>query len=221
MGYPSKLPGSSYGLSAHDCIAGKKLAKIPHSICSDCYALRDMMSWTNAQKAYKRRLEAIKHPDWIEAMIKVLQHIHAKPTIRIDLGLVGIRRRRNGGTRHRFNPSGYHRWHDSGDLQSVEHLEKIISVCRQTPNIKHWMPTRELVILRAFKGTIPANLVIRISATMLDGLPPTGWPHTSAVHTKEPPPGVYSCPAHDQGNRCGECRACWSKTVQAVSYLKH
>ncbi len=70
-----------------------------------------------------------------------------------------------------FPPSGFHRWHDSGDLQSVEHLEKIIEVCRRTPQIQHWLPTRELAILRACRERIPANLTIRVSATMIDGLP--------------------------------------------------
>jgi hypothetical protein len=221
MGYPSKLPGSSYGLSAYNCIAGKELAKIPGSICSDCYALRDIMSWPPAQKAYAKRLEGIGHPDWVSAMVTVLRHLHAKPYIKIDLGLTGVRRQRNGGSRFRLNPSGYHRWHDSGDLQSVEHLTKIVEVCQQTPRIKHWLPTRELSILRAFKGEIPDNLVIRVSATMFDGLPPAGWPNTSTVHTRCAPEGAYDCPAHEQGNNCQNCRACWSKEVSLVSYLRH
>ena len=65
IGYPSKLPGTSYGLSAHDCIAGKRLAALPGTVCSSCYALRDRASWSNAQKAYARRLKAISDPGWV------------------------------------------------------------------------------------------------------------------------------------------------------------
>ena len=29
LGYPSKMPGTSYGISAKTCLTGSKLAKIP------------------------------------------------------------------------------------------------------------------------------------------------------------------------------------------------
>ena len=32
---------------------------------------------------------------------------------------------------------------DSGDLQSLEMLEAIAEVARQTPEVKHWLPTKE------------------------------------------------------------------------------
>jgi hypothetical protein len=44
----------------------------------------------------------------------------------------------------------YFRWHDSGDIQSLEHLEKIAQVCNATPGTKHWLPTREYGIVKAF-----------------------------------------------------------------------
>ena len=40
----------------------------------------------------------------------------------------------------------FHRWFDSGDLQSLSHLMKIIEVCEHTPHIKHWLATRELLL---------------------------------------------------------------------------
>lgn len=220
IGFPSKMPGTSYGLSAHDCIAGRALAAIPGSICSDCYALRDKMTWTNVQKAYARRLAGITHPGWVAAMVRVLSHLHAHAFRRIDLGLRGKKLQRLG-SRHRLNPMGYHRWHDSGDLQSGEHLEKIIKVCRRTPQIKHWLPTREVAMLRACQTEIPENLTIRVSAAMVDGKPPAGWPLGSTVHTAAPPPGAHRCPAAAQDHQCGACRACWSKDVPLVSYAKH
>lgn len=220
IGFPSKMPGTSYGISAHACIAGKRLAEIPGSICSDCYALRDKMSWPKVQKAFANRLMGISDIRWADAMVVLLLHLHSEPERRIDLGLRGKKLAR-AGTRYRMNPMGYHRWHDSGDLQSVEHLEKIVEVCRRTPNIKHWLPTRELSILRAWNGEIPDNLTIRVSATMIDGAPPQGWPNTSTVHTKKPAAGAHECPAYRQEHECKNCRACWSREVPVVSYLKH
>jgi len=223
IGFPSKMPGTSYGLSAHDCKAGAELAKIPGSICSTCYALRDRASWSNAQTAYARRLAGTHAPRWADAMVRLLAHLHAKPLLRVDLGITGQRLRARGAppeARWRMNQTGYHRWHDSGDLQSVEHLEKIIEVCRRTPQIRHWLPTRELAMLRASKTPIPDNLTIRVSATMIDGLPPPGWPG-STVHRDTPPPGAHRCPAPEQGHQCGTCRACWSRDVPLVSYGLH
>jgi len=224
IGFPSKMPGTSYGLSAHDCIAGKRLAAIPGTICSSCYALRDRASWTNAQKAYSRRLAGTRAPEWVDAMVLILAHLHRNPRLRIDLGVTGQRRRARGAppeARYRWNETGYHRWHDSGDLQSVEHLEKIIEVCRRTPQIRHWLPTRETAILRACKMPIPDNLTIRVSATAIDGKVSGGWPFGSTVHTVSPPAGAHECPAPNQEHMCGDCRACWSRAVPLVSYAKH
>ncbi len=210
LSFPSKLPGTSYGLSARDCKAGAELAKIPGSICSTCYALRDTMSWAKVQIAYARRLAAIADPRWSDAMIVLLTHLHAKPSIRIDLGEVGVRLQKATGRREarwRMNPMGFHRWHDSGDLQSVAHLEKIIEVCRRTPQIRHWLPTRELAMLRACRLAIPENLTIRVSATMIDGQPPAGWPG-STVHRNQPSAAAHRCPAPEQDHQCGACRAC-------------
>lgn len=219
IGFPSKLPGTSYGLSAHDCLAGRELAKLPGSICGSCYALRDKMSWPNGQTAYARRLASLAAPRWAEAMVRLLEHLHAVPERRIDLGLRGKKLARVG-KRWRMNPMGFHRWQDSGDLQSVEHLEKILEVCRRTPQIKHWLPTRELAMLRACRMPIPDNLTIRVSATMIDGLPPAGW-LGSTVHRTSPPTGAHECPAPKQDHQCGACRACWSREVSLVSYGLH
>jgi hypothetical protein len=52
------------------------------------------------------------------------------------------------------------RWHDSGDVQDVDHLEKIFEVCRLTPSKRHWMPTREAWIKDHMQDA-PANLVVR------------------------------------------------------------
>lgn len=220
IGFPRKMPGTSYGLSAHACKAGATLAKIPGSICSGCYALRDQMSWPNAQIAYARRLQAISRPEWVEAMVRMLTHLHATPIRRIDMGLRPGPKLRRLGSRHRMNPMGYHRWHDSGDLQSVEHLEKIIEVARRTPLIRHWLPTRELAMLRACGKPIPSNLTIRVSATMIDGRSPVGW-LGSTVHRFEPPSGAHECPAPRQNHECGSCRACWSRDIALVSYGLH
>jgi hypothetical protein len=186
---PSKMPGWAYGLPAKECKTGSKLAKIPGTVCHGCYALKGCYVFKNVQAAQYKRLAAIDHPLWVRAMAaQILRH-----------------------------KSKWFRWHDSGDIQSLEHLQKIFDVCRLTPDVNHWMPTREAGILSQVKlNEVPSNLIIRASGTKVDGPPPTFWPYTSSVVTEG-----KTCPAAEQGNKCMSCRACWNRDVKNVAYGKH
>jgi Gene product 88 len=195
LGYPSKMPGTSYGISAHNCITGAKLAKIEGSVCHGCYALRANYNYQSVKTAHQRRQESIAGPSWSAAMAFLIN--------------------RSG--------DAYHRWHDSGDLQSTEHLTKICAVAAMTSNVQHWLPTREHGIVAQYVaqgGVVPDNLLIRVSATMIDGPATKAWAYTSGVHTKATK-DLNVCPAPTQGNKCGECRSCWSRDVAHVSYHKH
>ncbi len=184
---PSKMPGPSYSLPATQYITGAKLAKIPGSVCHGCYALKGRYRFNNVKAAMARRLEALGHPDWIAAMTVLIK---GEPVFR---------------------------WHDSGDLQSPEHLKAIFEVCKNTPETRHWMPTREARFLRLMDpDVIPKNLIIRFSSHMVDQQPVGWWPWTSTVST-----GGKTCPAKDQGNECKSCRACWDRNVSNVTYPKH
>ena len=66
-------------------------------------------------------------------------------------------------------------------------------------------------------AVVPKNLIIRISATKVDGLAPRWWPWTSTVTSGHD----ATCPAPKQGNQCKSCRACWNRSVSTVSYGKH
>ena len=118
----------------------------------------------------------------------------------------------------------FHRWFDSGDLQSVDMLRAIVMAAESTPTVAHWLPTREAAIVKSYKATygeFPANLVVRVSSTMIGDKPIAGHANTSTVHRKGESPEGHSCPASQQGNACGSCRACWSHDVANVSYPLH
>jgi hypothetical protein len=186
---PSKMPGFSYNLPATKCITGAKLVKIPGSVCSGCYALKGRYRFPNVKDAMQRRLDSINHPLWIKAMATSI--IETK--------------------------TGFFRWHDSGDLQSLDHLKKIFEVCNLTPGIQHWLPTRETSIIACIQADeVPKNLIIRLSAHKVDGKASTFWPWTSTVVTSE-----KTCPAAEQENKCKDCRACWDRTIPNVAYGKH
>ena len=186
---PSKMPGWSIGIPAKECKTGSKLRKVKGSTCYDCYALKGCYVFKVVQDAQYKRLEAIKNPLWVAAM-----------TILIN-----------------SKKSKWFRWHDSGDVQDLNHLNKIFDICRLTPGTHHWLPTQERQYLLAVApDEVPSNLVIRLSGSKVDGPQPSCWPHTSTVVTKG-----ASCPAPSQGGKCKECRNCWNKNISNISYGKH
>jgi hypothetical protein len=184
---PGKMPGSSYNLPAVNCLTGSKLVQIAGSVCAGCYALKGRYRFTNVKQALARRLASLGHPDWVKAMTVLIKG------------------------------QAVHRWHDSGDIQSVDHLKAIFEVCKNTPETRHWLPTREARFLRLMDPeVIPKNLLIRFSSHMVNQGPVSWWPWTSTVSTT-----TKTCPAKDQGNECKSCRACWSREVPNVTYPKH
>jgi hypothetical protein len=185
---PSKMPGPAYNLPAVACITGAKLVKVPGSVCAGCYALKGRYRFNNVQRALERRLQALKHPLWVDAMVTLIRD-------------------------HKW-----FRWHDSGDIQSPEHLKNIFEVCKRTPETQHWMPTREAKFLRLMDPDIvPPNLIIRMSSHMIDQGPVTFWPWTSTVTSQ----AGRTCAAPDQDNECKDCRACWDRSTANVCYGKH
>jgi hypothetical protein len=122
----------------------------------------------------------------------------------------------------RYNTDGYHRWFDSGDLQNAEMLDAICQVCYMTPDIKHWLPTQERAIVAVYfqNHEQPSNLIVRISASKIDGKLPNAK-YTSNVFTDVEHIHGQECEARKRGNNCGDCRACWDRRVSNVSYPKH
>jgi hypothetical protein len=211
MGFPSKMPGTSYGIPAEMCNVGSKLAKIKGTTCHGCYALKGNYVYGDVKRAQYIRLAGIRHPRWPEAMALMLNAMH------------GFTPRPRGMRQKKVKSKGWHRWMDAGDLQSVPHLAAICRVCELTPKIRHWLPTRETAILIAYVkagGIIPDNLTVRVSATKVDGSATSTWLWTSGVHDQLAPQGM-PCNAPKTANECKSCRACWSRDVAHVSYHKH
>ena len=187
---PNKMPGPSINLPAVACITGAKLVKVQGSTCSGCYALKGRYRFPNVKEAMQRRLAKLHDPRWIDAMVTL---IDKQPVFR---------------------------WHDSGDVQSAQHLKNIFEVCNQTPHTRHWLPTREARFLKLMDPeVVPKNLKIVLSDHMNDqASPPTWWPFTSGVTTDH---AQVTCPASRQGNKCLDCRKCWDRNTKRVIYGKH
>lgn len=191
------MPGYAWGISAKHCVTGSKLAKIPGTPCHMCYALRGRYVFQNVQDAQERRLQGwIGDPDW-----------HLLMSIAINL--------------HRRQHEHF-RWFDSGDLQSSSMLASIFDVSGYTPDVKHWLPTQERGMLRAVLSDReqPGNITIRVSSTKVDRVKPSTT-LTSSVGRFIDEQGIHTCPSQSQGNKCGQCRACWDPNVPHIRYLAH
>jgi hypothetical protein len=196
---PSKMPSYAWGISAKDCKTGSKLAEVEGTICNKCYANKGCYVFKVVQDAHKFRLEAILEPQWVDYMAELITQKYKN----LDKSRL------------------YHRWFDSGDIQSFAHLMKIFEVCELTPHINHWLATREYQLINQLdEKDVPKNLCLRVSAIKVDSPPPKFWKWTSGVHKDKPAIG-RECPAYKQDGECGSCRACWSRKVKQVSYKEH
>lgn len=182
-----KMPSPSWGIPAVRCKIGSLLAEKPGSTCDSCYARKGRYAFGNVQRKLEERYQGLFNPLWTPAMVFLINYYCDE----------------------------YFRWFDSGDAQGENHFRNICTVARNTPDVTHWLPTREIETVRACKDEIPENLTVRVSAAMIDGKPPK-WPTTSTVVTEG-----GTCPSREQNNSCGSCRDCWDKSVKKVAYKRH
>ena len=195
----SKMPCKSYSLPTEACQTGYKMAQIEGSICSACYANKGFYRAyeSTIKPSQFARLDSLTNPHWVDGMVTLIGN------------------------------DAFFRWHDSGDLQGVDHLEKIARVAQLTPNTRHWLPTREYGMVKAFiakHGALPDNLIVRLSAMYPDqpvivpkSLQGVSNVAVSNVHTGKPI--GTACKAPQQNGACVDCRLCW--TGKTVSYALH
>ena len=220
---PSKMPSFAWGIPIEYCVTGSKLALVDGTICNKCYAGKGCYVFPVVKAMYQRRYEALGLPEWVDYMAELITQKY-----------------KNLDKSRRF-----HRWFDSGDIQSYEHLMKIFEVCELTPHIKYWLATREYQIIdKITEKDVPKNLCLRVSTTKVDSPPPKFWQWTSGVHKDKKAVGkeclayrtddtkkVWGVKTFNKLNRdqkiekgfghCGSCRACWSHKVKQVSYKEH
>jgi len=203
MSSPSKMPCYAYSIPAQECKLGKLMRKIKGSVCSKCYALKGRYVFPNVIAALYRRFATLYKPFWCEAFAFVINN----------------------------RKMGFFRWHDAGDIQyedttDFRHIRNIARVAELCPNTRFWLPSREVAIWTAYfndGGTLPSNLNLRISGTMIEGKAPIGFAkkYNCVVSSVSENPDEINCVAPKQGGECKDCRACWNKDVFNVVYQKH
>ena len=196
MSRPSKMPEGSWSIDASRCNVGSKLHLIKDSVCEHCYALKGNYRYPVVKTAQERRYQAIWQDHWVPMMAQLI------------------------------SSQTWFRWFDAGDIQGAEHLVKIVAICKLTPDTNHWLPTKEYGVVRQhlrLHGPFPTNLLVRVSAPMVDGEPIDldGLPSSVVSRHRDYADIAHLCPANHQGGKCLDCRACWLPSVKVSNYPEH
>lgn len=163
-------------------------------VCQGCYATQGFYHMPDAISLRKSNKEDWQTDDWVERMVKALSN------------------------QKKF------RWFDSGDIYSVDLAWKIYDICRATPHVKHWLPTRMHKFEKYFNvlGALSClpNVVVRYSADNVEEQI-EGETTSMVIKKHEHRRGVHVCPSSLQEGKCGTCMACWDKGVKVVAYVAH
>lgn len=118
---------------------------------------------------------------------------------------------------------------DSGDFPNYEFLEKLVDLCKKTPQVKYMAFTKKYELVNEYidkNGDLPQNLNIILSAW--DKLWDVPNPHNLGVAyvdfsdkrlNAEFPKNAFMCPGRE--STCSACGACWNKKLKAVVFKQH
>ena len=192
----SKMPCPSWSLEAvKTCPGSRKPDGNLVDACSKCYADKGFYKMKPAKNLRIHNKQDWKTDDWVPEMVSYLRDYA------------------------RF------RWFDSGDMYALPLAKKILQVCEQTPWVEHWIPTRQHKFAK-FMNTLNKlkalpNVSVRFSSDSIDG------EYTKGLHGSTILPSAYHktdafvCQAFLRGGKCGDCRACWDKSIPLIGYPIH
>ena len=194
---PSKMPCLSWSLQALEtCPASRKANGELVDACKGCYATDGNYVFKNVKLPRQHNKKDWKREAWVSDMVIALDN------------------------------SRYFRWFDSGDCYSLKLAEKILAVMQQTPWVKHWMPTRmhkfeKFHSVFAEMEALP-NVVIRYSSDSIEGETIEGNNTSTIVQYAEDVKAEHTlCEAYTREAKCGDCRACWDKSIPVIAYPAH
>ena len=121
------------------------------------------------------------------------------------------------------------RWFDSGDIPSYDFFERMVELCKRTPNVQHMAFTKQYEIVNEYinkNGDLPDNFNVMFSAW--DKLWVFDNPHNLGIAyvdfddkrlNPEIPRYAFKCPGNE--STCSACGACWNKKLKAVVFHQH
>jgi len=191
----SKMPCKSWSLEAiATCPASKGEDGELVDACKGCYATTGFYLMPDAINLREHNKKDWKREEWVSEMVYELRN------------------------------QTYFRWFDSGDVAWLKLAEKIYQVCEQTPNVKHWIPTR-MYKFPKFKAILDKlnelpNVRVRFSSDSVEG-DFTNEHASTIIPYADSPTDAFICEAYSRGGKCGDCRACWHKDVPMIAYVAH
>ena len=192
----SKLPGMSWSLQAGSTCPGSidPVSKEVLPVCSGCYAKAGCYNFKNTKATREHNRVDWKRAEWVDDMVRLL----AKQK--------------------------YFRWFDSGDLYHPALAFKIYLIMTKTPHVKHWLPTKCFNIpkIRAVLDRMKLldNVSVRFSAPGIDGSY-TDKHGSVVIPYYDDATEATVCGAYTRAGKCGDCRACWDKSVKVIAYPAH
>ena len=118
----------------------------------------------------------------------------------------------------------FFRWFDSGDVYHPALAFKIYLVMQKTPQVQHWLPTKSYNIpkIRAVldRMKLLPNAAVRYSSPSINGEFSIEHGSTVIAYADDETTATV-CGAYNRDGKCGDCRACWDKTVEVVAYPAH
>lgn len=121
------------------------------------------------------------------------------------------------------------RWFDSGDIADAEFFDRMVELCKRTPDVKHMAFTKKYEIVNEYidkNGKLPDNLNVLFSAWHKMWYIPN--PHGLGIAyidfndkslNPEFPKNAFIC--HGRESTCSACGACFSKKLKAVVFHQH
>ena len=207
----TKMPGPSWSIPAH-----KSCHRALGSICDNCYAGHGCYLYTTTRNA-----QAVRFAWTVESMRTLAGRRQWTDRMRYAIERTGAE---------------WFRVHDSGDMFSVVYAECWLEICRETPRVGYWIPTRVwqsgsqnwvLPVLDPLMGIMRMlaqlpNVTVRPSALNFGDYAPV-VPGLHAGSTAEQPDvmRVRQCIAPEQDGECGGCRVCWTEKSVPVAYARH
>lgn len=193
----SKLDGvKSWSLQARKTCPGSfDVAGDLVAACAGCYAVGGNYRFRNVVEPREENQIDWKRDEWVSDMISALRN------------------------------ERYFRWFDSGDMYDARLAKKIYLVMLNTPDVKHWLPTRMYKFAK-FKAILAAmqalpNVMVRPSSDSVTGDFEAGLHGSTIVPDTVPRQGVKLCHAATNEGKCGPCRDCYSKDIPVIGYLAH
>lgn len=164
--------------------------------CRGCYATTGNYNYPNVKAPRQHNREDWQRDEWVSDMVQALQD------------------------------SRYFRWFDSGDMYALDLAAKILEVMKQTPWVKHWLPTRmaKFVKFQSIIADMEAlpNVKVRFSSDSINGQFEPGK-HGSVIvpDAESAPADTVLCRAYEHEGKCNGCRACYDKSVSVIAYPAH